>query len=323
MTLSMTFWFGAVLLSLRHPCSYADDCVCRQQSRQNLLRRTSPVRRSFNGGGSCFQLPTPQRQAPFAPSGPPGLRGTHLRFAAPHPLRPVIYKVHLALLRVTPKPPQRGMCAALRAKEEIVHPASIVDPSTPSGQLRSTLSVPGLLIQLPSQILLRQARYGWRLLPPHRASASFALRPPIASFRFSCLFVFFVVKPPFRIGELHANPAQALYYSGRPLIRKGHALVVASPSRADSLRGPYGLPCGAMEPSAEGALQFRRIRFAKFGHLLHSVAPLPLIVLRRRTRSLIGCRILRNAQSRIMPHYAFAPHISLSAPGSLKQKRFC
>ncbi len=135
MTLSMTFWFGAVLLSLRHPCSYADDCVCRQQSRQNLLRRTSPVRRSFNGGGSCFQLPTPQRQAPFAPSGPPGLRGTHLRFAAPHPLLPVIHKVHLALLRVTPKPPQRGMYAALRAKEEIVHPASLVDPSTPSAPL--------------------------------------------------------------------------------------------------------------------------------------------------------------------------------------------
>jgi len=85
--------------------------------------------------------PTPHRQAPFAPSGPPGLRGTHLRFAAPHPLRPVIHKVHLALLRMTPKPPRRGMYAALRAKEEIVHPASFVDPSTPSEPLRFTLAL--------------------------------------------------------------------------------------------------------------------------------------------------------------------------------------
>ena len=84
------------------------------------------------------------------PSGPPGLRGTHLRFAAPHPLRPVIHKVHLALLRVTPQAPrnggmyarvrprcrvQLGSRGALRAKEEIVHPASFVDPSTPSGSL--------------------------------------------------------------------------------------------------------------------------------------------------------------------------------------------
>jgi len=70
------------------------------------------------------------------------------------------------------------MYAALRAKEEIVHPASFVDPSTPSEPLRFTLSVPGLLIQLPSQILLCQARYGWRLLPPRRASASIAFRSP-------------------------------------------------------------------------------------------------------------------------------------------------
>jgi hypothetical protein len=43
------------------------------------------------------------------------------------------------------------MFATLRAKEEIVHPASIVDLSTPSVPLRSTLSA--LLNQLPSQIL--------------------------------------------------------------------------------------------------------------------------------------------------------------------------
>ena len=135
-------------------------------------------------------LPTPHRQAPFVPSGPPGLRGTHLRFAAPHPLQPVIHKVHLALLRVTPQAPRNGgMYAALRAKEEIVHPASIVDPSTPSGQLRFTLSAPGLLIQPPSQILLCQARCGCRQLPPpvpHRqASFAHSLPPRLHSYLIS------------------------------------------------------------------------------------------------------------------------------------------
>ncbi|VGO17203.1 hypothetical protein PDESU_05799 [Pontiella desulfatans] len=62
-----------------------------------------------------------------------GSRPHHLRWPSCIPLLTVIHKVHLALLRVTPQAPRNGgMYAALSAKEEIVHPASIVDPSTPS-----------------------------------------------------------------------------------------------------------------------------------------------------------------------------------------------
>ena len=109
-----------------------------------------------------------------------------------------------------------------------------------------------------------------------RASASFAFRPPIASFRFSCLFVFFVVKPSFRIVELHANPAQALQlHSGSPADpngsrRSGRGLPPRlQPLGPVFLRGPTAYPAGLWMPSAEGALQFRRIRLTKFGHLLH------------------------------------------------------
>jgi hypothetical protein len=117
-------------------------------------------------------LPTPQRQAPFVPSGSRRELATHLRWPTSFPLFTIIHKVHLALLRVTPQAPRNGgMYAALRAKEEIVHPASIGHPSASSGLLRITLSVPGLLNQRPSQILLCQARCGWRLLPPPMAAA--------------------------------------------------------------------------------------------------------------------------------------------------------
>ena len=69
------------------------------------------------------------------------------------------------------------MYSAPRAKEEIVNPASFVDPSTPSEPLRFTLSVPGLLIQLPSQIL--PCLRGWVADSRHvRASASLAFRSP-------------------------------------------------------------------------------------------------------------------------------------------------
>lgn len=133
--------------------------LLRRNRGQNLLRRTCHV----------SSLPTPHRQAPFVPSGPPGLRGTHLRFAAPHPLRPVIHKVHLALLRVTPQAPRNGgMCSAPRAKEEIVHPASFGQPSAASAQLRSTLSAPGFPHSASFTNSPLSARCGWRLLPPRQ-----------------------------------------------------------------------------------------------------------------------------------------------------------
>ena len=69
-------------------------------------------------------------------------------------------KRHLALLRVTPQAPRDGgMSSALRAKEEIVHPASFVPHS--ASFTNSPLS----------------ARVGGGL-PPHRASAAVALRSP-------------------------------------------------------------------------------------------------------------------------------------------------
>ena len=279
---------------------------------------------SFRSSRAAGHTPTVCRPASLAarhPQSPP-------RAASGDPPKPPATGGSCA--RVRPRcRVQLGSRGARRAKEEIVHPASLVDPSTPS----APLSLYAVRSRSPHSASFTNsplsARYGWRLLPPRRASAAFALRSPIASFRFSCLFVFFVVKPSFRIGELHANSAQALQehsespadpngscFSGRRL-PSNH-----QPPGPVFLRGPYGLPCGAMEPSAEGALQFRRIRFAKFGHLLHrSLRSLSLPCgggpARYRAQNPSERSKSHNA------HYAFAMHISLSAPGSLKQKPFC
>ena len=206
---------------------------------------------------------------------------------------------------MTPKPPAAGGCTPrLEPKKKLfiqLHSASL---PLPAHRYRFTLSVPGLLNQLPSQILLCQARCGWRLLPPRRASAAFALRSPASLGRGADVSVAMLWKhhrlilpacPVKPYGELHANSAQALQeHSGSPAVPNGSCFSGRrlpsnhQPPGPVFLRGPYGLPCGAMEPSAEGALQFRRIRFAKFGNLLHSVTTFPPIDLRRRTRSLSG-----------------------------------
>ena len=115
---------------------------------------------------------------------------------------------------------QLGSRGAPRAKEEIVHPASFVDPSTPSAQLRSTLSVPGLLIQLPSQILLCQRGVGGgyyrhgALQPPLRS----AHRPALAgALMFPSLRLSTSSPDPASLpGKLHANSAQALLLLRKP-----------------------------------------------------------------------------------------------------------
>lgn len=89
-------------------------------------------------------LPMPHRQALFVPSGSRRELATHLRWPSSFPLFTIIHKVHLALLRVTPQAPRNGgMFAALRAKEEIVHPAFFHHPSASSDPLRYTLSAAG------------------------------------------------------------------------------------------------------------------------------------------------------------------------------------
>ena len=160
-----------------------------------------------------------------------------------------------------PKPPATGGCTPrLEPKKKLFIQLHSSTRPLPAVRYRSTLSVPGLLIQPPSQILLCQARYGWRLLPPRRASAAFALRSPASLGRGADVSVALLWKqhrlilpacPAKPYGELHANPAQALQErSGSPADpngsrRSGRRL----PSRLQPpgpvfLRGPTAYPAG-------------------------------------------------------------------------------
>ena len=155
-----------------------------------------------------------------------------------------------------PKPPEAGGCTPrLEPKKKlfIQLQSAILPHPAPSYAVRCLLQA--VLIQLPSQILLCQARYGWRLLPPQRASAAFALRSPGKQG--------YASRPAKPYGELHANPAQALYYSGRPLIREDHASMSHHlPGRAP-FGGLVGLPSGGRSlrphPAAVSPLRLSKI----------------------------------------------------------------
>ncbi|VGO16470.1 hypothetical protein PDESU_05061 [Pontiella desulfatans] len=287
--------------------------LCRSARRPLLL----PVLQGC--GARTYGLP------PRTPCGPSSTKFTSRCFALP------------------PKPPATGgMCSALRAKEEIVHPASLVDPSTPSAAkwrdgfhpVLGSVVIVGDLCSREGAVRFRSpqsasftnsplsALYRCRLLPPRRTSAAFAFHSPGSQ-------GYRQPAQPSPSGEFHANSAQALQlHSGSPADpngsrRSGRTL----PSRLQPpgpffLRGPTAYPAGlgafGRTPSAVSPLRLSKIcRAAPVGHVAPSHCPAAADPLA------FGRRILRTTQSRITAVMRSRCTFRFLAPGSLKQNPFC